>query len=121
MEGVTSPGLTQRRGVLKTLLTRTEKTMLAKRLAIIVMLTNGDTYDEIALTLQVSKSTIHRLHRQLVAGHFQPISQSFKREAGWKSFLDTLELLLSVGMPSIAGARADARLKSIRERRRLQH
>lgn len=121
VEGVTSPGLTERRGILKTLLTRTERIMLAKRLAIIVMLTNGDRYDEIALMLHVSKSTILRLHKQLDAGYFRPISRSFKREVGWKSFLDTLELLLSAGMPSIAGSRADARLKNIRARRKLQH
>ncbi len=90
IDGVTSPDLSERRNVLKTLLTRTEKIMLAKRLAIIVMLANGDRYDDIALTLNVSKSTIHRMHSQLDAGYFAAIQRSFKRETGWNSFLESL-------------------------------
>jgi len=50
------------------LLTRTEKIVLAKRLAIALMLESGKSYDEIKDLLKVSSSTIGLVNNQLNNG-----------------------------------------------------
>lgn len=49
---------------LNDLLTRTEKTMIAKRLAIAVLLTKGYDYRSISSTLKVSATTINAILKQ---------------------------------------------------------
>ncbi|OGG53546.1 hypothetical protein A3H16_02140 [Candidatus Kaiserbacteria bacterium RIFCSPLOWO2_12_FULL_53_8] len=97
------------------LLTPTERIMLAKRLAIITMLDRDHSYYRIAQTLNVSVSTIRRLHRRLLAGHFDPLCRVFNRNL---SFVDYVEMFLSAGMPSIAGPRHQKRLNALRTGRR---
>jgi len=89
--------------------------MLAKRLAIITMLDRDHSYYRIAQTLNVSVSTIRRLHRRLLAGHFDPLCRVFNRNL---SFVDYVEMFLSAGMPSIAGPRHQKRLNALRTGRR---
>lgn len=50
------------------LLTQTEKTMLAKRLAIALMLTKGYSYEIIMITLKVSSSTVAHIRNGLDRG-----------------------------------------------------
>lgn len=53
---------------LQNLLSYTEQMMLAKRLAIAVLLERGLNYEEIDETLKVSKSTVGTVHKQLLIG-----------------------------------------------------
>lgn len=99
------------------LLTPTERIMLAKRLAIIAMLERDHSYYRIGQTLNVSISTIRRLHRKLLSGHFDPLCRVFNRNL---SFLDYLEIFLSAGMPSIGGPRHQRHLDALRTGRKPQ-
>ncbi|PIR83959.1 hypothetical protein COU18_00915 [Candidatus Kaiserbacteria bacterium CG10_big_fil_rev_8_21_14_0_10_51_14] len=97
------------------LLTPTERIMLAKRLAIISMLDRDHSYYDIEKTLNVSGSTVRRLHARLLRGDFDPLCRIFNRNL---SFLDYLELFLAAGMPSIAGPRHQKRLDALRTGRK---
>ena len=97
------------------ILTPTERLMLAKRLAIISMLDKEESYYGIEQALNVSRSTVRRLHRRLLAGHFDPLCRIFNRNL---SFLDYLELFLSAGLPSRAGPRHQRRLDLLRSGRK---
>lgn len=100
---------------IRSLLTSTEKIMLAKRLAVITMLEQDKSYYEIMRTLNVSVSTVGRLDRQRARGDFDPLCRIFNRNL---SFLDYLELFLSAGTPSIAGPRGQRRLNALRSGRK---
>lgn len=89
--------------------------MLAKRLAIITMLDKDHSYYDIETTLNVSGSTVRRLHKRLLSGNFDPLCRIFNRNL---SFLDYLELFMAAGMPSIAGPRTQKRLDALRSGRR---
>jgi len=97
------------------LLTSTERVMLAKRLAIISMLDREHSHYEIEKTLNVSGSTVRRLHSRLMRGDFDPLCRVFNRNL---SFLDYLELFMSTGLPSIAGPRHQKRLDALRAGRK---
>uniref|UniRef100_A0A831YQ20 TrpR like protein, YerC/YecD n=1 Tax=candidate division WWE3 bacterium TaxID=2053526 RepID=A0A831YQ20_UNCKA len=78
------------------LLTYTEKVVLAKRLAIAVLLMKGFNYDSIKDLLKVSGTTISRVQEYLRS---EPVG--FKRFAGklvkeefWREFADTLNQIL---------------------------
>src|SRR3990167_9459780 len=63
---------------LKSLLSYTEQVMLAKRLAIAILLSRGFTFEAIDQTLKVSKSTVNTVKKQLLlgaAGYTRAISQ----------------------------------------------
>ena len=98
--------------VLESLLTRTETIMLAKRLAVIVMLNRGDSGYIISKTLKMSPSSVARFRKMLNAGLFKPIIRELRKQN--RSFLDMLELILSAGLPSIAGPRHSRRLARLR-------
>lgn len=63
-----------------TIFSTSEKTMIAKRLAIILMLTKGKTYAQISAKLKVSHSTIGKM-AELVAGSNQQFLHQFERIA----------------------------------------
>ena len=111
MRSLFSTSLAMGKARVRSILTPTERIMLAKRLAIIAMLDADNSYYRIQKTLNVSVSTVSRLHRRLLAGDFNPLRSIFKRGL---SFLDYLELFLSAGMPSIAGPRDQKRIEAIR-------
>ncbi|HEY4519724.1 MAG TPA: Trp family transcriptional regulator [Candidatus Paceibacterota bacterium] len=119
MDSITSPHIIDRRGVLQTLLTPTEKIMLAKRLTVIAMLERDRGYEEIETRLNVSRSTILRLHKKYDADFFKPIQRVFKKQVGWGAFFTTLELLLTGPLPSRAGPSSRRRLGDIKTRRKL--
>lgn len=102
--------------ILDVLLTPTERIMLAKRLALIVMIERGYSYYEIWKTLKVSTSTIKRMHARLEAGLFVPIQQALISKRNQISFLDLLELIASGGMLSIAGPTYQKRLNAFRKK-----
>ncbi len=90
-------------------LTRTERLMLAKRLAVIVMLCRGYSGYKIRTALKVSPSTTTRLAAALHKGAFPYLEKLFhyKRTAPWKreaeDFWDTLYKVLLMGMPPRCG------------------
>ena len=82
--------------ILESLLTPTETTMLAKRLALIVMLERECTSYEICKMLNVSISTVLRFEQMLKAGVFRHIQQELAKKKPL-SFLEFIEVMLSRG------------------------
>lgn len=99
MNVIFSTNLARGKARVHSILTPTERIMLAKRLAIISMLDRDQSYYQIEQTLNVSGSTIKRLHGRLQAGNFDPLCRIFNRNL---SFIDYLEIFLSAGMPAIS-------------------
>ncbi len=101
--------------MLEALLSATERVMLTKRLAIIVMLEREYSYYRISKTLKVSVSTVMRVEALRTRGVYRPIQSAMHRSVH-KSLLDEIEILLAAGMPSIAGPRHQRRLDRLRGR-----
>ena len=106
----------ERLSVFRSILTSTEQLMLAKRLAVLFMLEEGQSYYRINRLLNVSVSTIRRLHQAVLLGEYVPLQKAFRNKRGRVTFLEFLEVIVSAGMPSIAGPRANKRLKKLREK-----
>lgn len=99
---------------LSELLTESEQLLLAKRLAVILMLDKNISWTHIQRTLDISRTTIARVQRQRRAGKFPTIATVLctkkKRDAFWMD----IEILLRAGMPAYGKSRWDghnARLK----------
>ena len=115
MHTIFSTSLVRGKVRIRSLLTPTERIMLAKRLAIITMLEHDHSHYRIMQTLNVSFSTIRRLDRRRTRGDFDPLCRVFNRNL---SFLDYLELFLAAGMPSIGGPQHQKRLNALRTGRK---
>lgn len=82
------------------LLSFTEQVMIAKRLAIAVLLARGYNYEEIDQTLKVSKSTVGTVHKQILIGApgykkaVERILRKEKLESLWNS-LDEIMIKIS--------------------------
>ncbi len=89
---------------LNDVLTPTERLMIAKRLAVIVMLCRGYSGYKIYTALKVSPSTVSRLQTQIEGGAFPYLAQLFggsqKKEA--HAFWDALYKFIK-GMPPRVG------------------
>jgi Trp operon repressor len=81
-------------------LTRTEKIMLAKRLAVIYMLSKGIPEVKIANSLRMSPATISRFSSRIDIGKYEHTLKIFTQD---KVFLNILEKLLRAGLPPITG------------------
>lgn len=87
---------------LLSLLSYTEQVMIAKRLAIALLLSRGFTYEHIDDTLKVSKSTIGTVHKQLLIGALGYKKATFhilnreKQENLWNKFE---EIILKLSPP----------------------
>jgi Trp operon repressor len=78
------------------LFTRTEKIMLAKRLAIILLLDRGVPQHAISSQLHISPSTVAKTSLKLDRGKYKTIR---KLSGGWlDDILETLENFLLIGM-----------------------
>ena len=105
---------TERKGIiLESLLTPTETLMLAKRLAMIVMIERGESTYRISKLLKVSVSSVGRFKHMIHAGLFKPIIRGARKRN--RTLLDILELVLAAGMPSIAGPGHSRRLQRLRK------
>jgi uncharacterized protein YerC len=102
VRALTASRTTKREAVLGALLTQTEKIMLAKRLAIVIMLERGHTYYRIDKTLKVSTSTSKRLHRKLLNGLYEPIQQMIGTGED-PAIVRMIEKLLQFRMPPKVG------------------
>ncbi|MBI3075165.1 MAG: hypothetical protein HYY92_03080 [Parcubacteria group bacterium] len=90
---------------LKALLSEPERIMIAKRLAIALLLEKKCSFSVIKKTLKVSQSTIARIRHD---GKQERLSLALRRfreseYEGKQGFWDALEILLRAGMPPIAG------------------
>ena len=88
------------------LLSQTERVMLAKRLAIIVLLVRGYSFIQIGEALGVTPQTITRVWHGLKKGRYQKIARyarertkHFKRE----TFMDAFIRIIHIGMPPRVG------------------
>ena len=85
----TIAGCPSRRGrqfLLKQLLTPTEQVMLAKRLALILMIQKGYSYTTIGQTLKMTPTTINRFWSQVRQNKFSAVSYAKTKNV----FLETL-------------------------------
>lgn len=84
------------------LLSFTEQVMIAKRLAIAILLSRGYNYEEIDQTLKVSKSTVGTVHKQILIGALgynkaiDRISKKEKLESFWNNLE---ELMIKISKP----------------------
>ncbi|MEX0587197.1 MAG: Trp family transcriptional regulator [Patescibacteria group bacterium] len=79
------------------LLTYTEKIVLAKRLAIAMLLVRGLGYDEIKEILKVSDPTITRVRNQLRSGSgFSHLAQRLANRDFWREFVEDFEKLTAM-------------------------
>jgi uncharacterized protein YerC len=82
------------------LLGEEEKVMIAKRVAVIVMLIEKNSTYRIAQLLLMSQSTVERHRKKLRIGEYDNIVQMLKqRKEAYKEFWNTLEVILRAGMP----------------------
>lgn len=88
---------------IQNLLTPTEQTMLAKRLAIIALSLRGLSSYAIEETLKVSSSTVLKTQALLDRGRFASIRLYFKSKQREERFLNVLEHALRLGMPRRTG------------------
>jgi uncharacterized protein YerC len=68
--------------VVNELLTKTEKLMLSKRLAIIVLIDKGETIYAIENSLKVSPSTVARISKNYEAGEFDQLLKELRSYEG---------------------------------------
>ena len=84
--------------VLTELLGREERIMLAKRLAIVVLLVEGASMYKIGRLLKLSQSTVGQVSRKLEKGHFDnTLSKVSKTKKDYFAFLNTLDNILHLG------------------------
>ncbi len=95
----------KKQNILGDLLTKTEKVMLAKRLAIIFMLTEGASLYHIQHVLNVSSSTAARFNRNIENGAYVHIQGRLHTKQKKKDFWDILEVVVRAGMPPMGRGR----------------
>ena len=77
---------------------REERIMLAKRLAIIVMLTHGSSLYKVAQTLSISSATAGKIQDRIEQGHYSHLIPLLKKnKKQYLSILKTLDSLLHLG------------------------
>ena len=82
-------------------LTRTEKIMLAKRFAVIYLLSKDIPVSYIAEALHMSPATISRMSLKYEIGKYSSLLKTIQREN--KDIWRILEKILRAGLPPIAG------------------
>jgi len=80
--------------LMRELLTNTEKIMLAKRLALIVMLGKGHSFEQISETLKISPSTIARFSLAAESGKYDAITNQMKNSKTKKLVNGILSLII---------------------------
>ncbi len=90
--------------IVQELITKTEYIMLAKRLAIIILLSKKVSFYTISKNLKVSTSTVVRFQKDIILGKYKSITNLvyLKNKKGDK-LLDILEKVLQMGMPAYTG------------------
>src|SRR3989344_5475135 len=91
---------------LEDLLTKTERIMLAKRLAITIMLERGYPFQVISQSLKVSEATISVMRDRIDRGGrgFKNILEKLEKDRSIEKLLKILDTIISAfAMPPIAG------------------
>ena len=84
--------------ILTELLGTEERIMVAKRLATVVLLTEGMSQYKIGNLLKLSQSTIANIAKKLQAGHYEgTLRKVSKTKKDYLAFLDTLDKILHLG------------------------
>ena len=84
------------------LFTPTEQIMLIKRLATIIMLSEGESTYSIPKALQLSDSTVRDIKVKYRLGKYDSIIYRYQdKKFNAEAFVRILETLLSAGMPSL--------------------
>lgn len=94
---------------LVSLLSHTKQVMLAKRLAIAILLSKEYTYERIDDSLKVSKSTVGTIHKQLLTGaegYKKAIKQILNEEKKESIWYALEELVLKLSLPKQYGSAA---------------
>lgn len=81
------------------ILTDTERLMLAKRIATILMLIDEHSYHRIRQTLGVSSSTSKRLHRLLDSGVFLSLERVAAQKREREQIIENIGVMLRAGLP----------------------
>lgn len=88
------------------LLSQTERVMLAKRLAIVVLLVRGYSFTQIQEALGITRQTVIRVWKDMKLGKYNKIARyarehtrHFKKE----TFMEELIRIIHFGMPPRAG------------------
>jgi uncharacterized protein YerC len=92
---------------IQSLLTHTEQIMIAKRLAIALLLTKGFNYQEIDDTLKVSKSTVSGVDKELqsgATGYIKAVKKIMKDEKLERMWNKLEELSLEFSLPKRYGS-----------------
>ncbi|MCA9357429.1 hypothetical protein H6784_02975 [Candidatus Nomurabacteria bacterium] len=101
-------------GFLDDLLGHEEKIMLAKRLAAIVMLIEGNSSYRIWQLLKMSPSTTDKIRLNYEIGKYKNIERIIKsNKTSYEQFWKTLEIILQANMPPIGRGRWKSVLKRI--------
>jgi uncharacterized protein YerC len=87
------------RAIIIELLTDTERTMLAKRLAVLIMLADDTSYYAIKTTLGVSTSTSRRLHAQLLLDSFPNLESHLHTKSIKSQNIRKIARILRGGLP----------------------
>lgn len=95
-------------GFLEEFFTESEQILFIKRLAIIIMLNEHFSYYRIQKTLNVSTSTIKRMHEHLLSGKYDAIRKIYRKRKEREAFWDDLEVLMRAGMPPMGRGRWSA-------------
>lgn len=88
------------------LLSQTERVMLAKRLATVVLLVRGYSFTQIEEALGVTRQTVIRVWKDVKAGKYEKITRYARdhtRHFKHESFMDELIRIIHFGMPPRAG------------------
>ena len=100
LEHLTQKGSTRDRvRLFEELFTHVEHVMLAKRLAIICMLGEGYSFDNIQETLRVSPSTVGRIWKAMQKGKFNETARIVKKNKFSGKLLKVLDSLVFVPRP----------------------
>lgn len=92
--------------LLQQLLGPEEQIMIAKRLAVVILLEQGYSYNQIADNLHISISTASNIDNRLQTGYIRKIVDTADKDKdGYKNLVSLIESILSAGgiMPSRAG------------------
>jgi len=98
------------------ILTKSERIMLIKRLAIVLMLEEGFSTYKISKTLKVSDATVRSIRHYHRKKEFNFVLGVVKKtKFDYKKFLDVLDILLRAGMPPRGRGRWQFLKKSLRK------
>lgn len=98
------------RAFFNSVLSDTEQVMLAKRLAIALLLEKGYDYRSIEKLLKVSTTTIHsvNLKRRIFSREFSRTASKFKGREDWEKFWDEMEAVRAELSGMVGGFRKKA-------------